>query len=384
MEMRFAIAMQCRKRTNLSCFLLLTLSFLAVNAADAIATEPCDLHAFRRWVDVVFNGRDEAQEFIARTLQSGKLKHFDFKAYFQAKEKFSELETLPPIPGRDHFEEHLAWLESAESRATDQVGGATALDEVGGAHALDGSFAQNLPTVEGILLHGTARQKNALARWSKKYGPLFDRKFSRGELAQASADLSLILHDSRLNLETLNRAGVQNLSQAFVETELHSKILEKGLIRVFGKSDLIRKDRLIDQVKRLLQRSGVKWPVNGAMNTAFFLSSRYLFRAVLITLPNSRIARISTEDMAKLLVEGFEKRGPEMAAKYAPKVRQQVFYNAVKKGVRNFSYLSLSYVAHQIIETHLAYEDQLDRQRHRTKPALSPSPSPSPSAVSDR
>jgi len=364
--------MQCQKRTDLSRVFLLALVFLAANvptvgahAGDANAGKPCDLHAFRRWANIVFTGRDEAQEFIARALQSDKLKHFDFETYFQAKEKFAELETLPSIPDRENFEAHLAWLESAETRAMDKVGGATAL-----------------PSLEDILLSGTARQKNALTRWSKKYGPLFQKKFSRGQLAQASTDLSLILHDSRLSLETLNRAGIQNLSKTFVESNLHAKILEKGLIRVFGRSNLIRKDRLIDQVKLLLQKNGVKWPVSGVLNTASFLSSRYLFRAVLISLPNNRIARISTEDMAKLIVEGLEKRGPEMAAKYAPKVKRQVFYNAIKKGVRNFSYLSFSYVAHQIIQTHLAYQHQLDRQRHRTQPSVTPTSTPT--AAADR
>jgi hypothetical protein len=311
----------------------------------------CSPKQFRKWATAVFDARDSSREFVARTLNGKKIKGFNVDRYIEAKEELSLLDTLPPIPERKTFEQHLAWLEEAESRAM--------------ATSADQRLVRSLPTIKDVMTIGNQRQQRALAKWSKRYGPMFEKKFSRRQLERATADLTLILHDSKFDIAMLARHGVKDSSIDYVLTQTHAKTLENGLLSVFGE-DLIRKDQMLDQVKNLLEKNPVKWPVNAAVNTGFFLSSKYIFSGVLVTLPRHQIARITAEDMALILTEGWAKHGTAMAAKYAPQVKKQIFYNSAKNIFGDLSYLSTAYIATEFIRNHYGYEDKIDQKKHRT------------------
>jgi hypothetical protein len=340
-----------RSRKNPS-FLLLLFVLTSLFGAQARATA-CNESITRRWIGNLFEGRDRAAEYFNQRVRNQKIKKFDFDAYFAAKEELAPLEKLPNIPPRTEFEAHMAWLESAETRALETQ--------------RDKEFSKNLPTLEETLLNGTPRQKKALALWSRNYASRFEKGFTALELRRASADLTLILHDSRLDLGELTRVGLPDATSRFIKSEAHARIFEKGMLEVFGRKELIRPPKFAERVFELLQKKGFKWPINVVTNTGFFLSSKNLINGALITLPKHQIARVSARDLAELMAKGWQNEGERLTLKYAPQVQKQIVYNAFKNTLGDLSYGTTAFIVYRFVKNHFAYEGKLEEQRHRTE-----------------
>ena len=277
--------------------------------------------------------------FKARNFSKG-YKRFDVDRYLAERMRLSGMRELPERP--KDLESMLAWQETLREKTQPAF------------------FAgKPRPTIDDLLEFGISKEGRPreaatvkkLIDWSRKYSK---SSMSEKEVARASVELELLLHQSSLTWEDLALHGREDLTKRWVSSQIQANFVAKGWNSILGNGVRVpRAEALKAWLKHpsIPERSAKEWVKLGWKNTknavwnegtkTALFNSWNGFHAIkgagspidllFIYLPDHQFIKVKPEELMNIFEGGLDANFNKLVEKYHGKLPRQILYNGINR-----------------------------------------------------